>query len=686
MATVTLTNGTEGDYEKAASWVGGVAPASGDTAVIDSTGGPAAQLGTNGGLAGNIFDDTAGDSIAELTNDVMVQPDPIFVINNTSKPPVTFEYFPDTSPAAQTTPGETISNQTIDLIGGGSVAALYMQNATLAAGTTLNVSGTALLDNEFNDQLSGTIDIGGPFLVNGAPVTPPPANANGAISELDINLRPAGSWTYNNGSYAFSGYVPTTTNSGTIDIGAGSALRVQMQGQNSGSIELVPNQVVNDPPEATAFVNAGSIVVSAGGSAGFYTEAATPVGAPSGDAAPLETITNTGVIAVNGAAGATTTLTVHPAFSGGTVAIDGGTATDPAATSALFDNTVTDTNFVIDNGTLYLSTGTNGLGGGDANQYTGGAIDFVGSSGVLSIGTSTGSFTTELDTAIDNVTTPIVGFSAGDAIAETFEFGASSPILSEGSFSFQTIWTQATHQLQIQETVVPPVFFGDRTPQTAIIANLTLDGTYNAADFSISYPSDYGGQNDSVTLVITTTDTPCFVSGTMIETPAGEIAVENIRPGDDIRLADGSIGRVHWVGHRRIGCTARPDDAPIRIRAGALGGNLPRRDLVVSPDHALFLDGVLVPAGLLVDGVRIVCDDAERVTYHHVELERHAILLAEGAPAESYLDTGNRARFANCTLGYDPIDAAGNDPCAEVVFGGPRLQAIRARLREREVA
>ena len=279
-----------------------------------------------------------------------------------------------------------------------------------------------------------------------------------------------------------------------------------------------------------------------------------------------------------------------------------------------------------------------------------------------------------------------MGFSAGDAIAETFEFGASSPILSEGSFSFQTIWTQATHQLQIQETVVPPVFFGDRTPQTAIIANLTLDGTYNAADFSISYPSDYGGQNDSVTLVITTTDTPCFVSGTMIETPAGEIAVENIRPGDDIRLADGSIGRVHWVGHRRIGCTARPDDAPIRIRAGALGGNLPRRDLVVSPDHALFLDGVLVPAGLLVDGVRIVCDDAERVTYHHVELERHAILLAEGAPAESYLDTGNRARFANCTLGYDPIDAAGNDPCAEVVFGGPRLQAIRARLREREVA
>ena len=90
---------------------------------------------------------------------------------------------------------------------------------------------------------------------------------------------------------------------------------------------------------------------------------------------------------------------------------------------------------------------------------------------------------------------------------------------------------------------------------------------------------------------------------------------------------------------------------PVCILRDAVALGRPHRDLLVSPDHALFLDGRLIPARLLVNGMTIVQDDSVRqVEYFHVELARHAILLAEGLTAESYLDTGNRAMFESAGL------------------------------------
>ena len=175
---------------------------------------------------------------------------------------------------------------------------------------------------------------------------------------------------------------------------------------------------------------------------------------------------------------------------------------------------------------------------------------------------------------------------------------------------------------------------------------------------------------------------PCFASGTLIATPHGAAQVETLGAGERVALHDGGGAEIVWVGHRR-----QRNGHVVRILTNALGHRVPGRDLVVSEDHALFLDGVLVQVGLPVNGETILRERRDEVVFYHLQLERHAVLLAEGAPAESYLDTGNRRQFSNCTLAYDPVgDAALPEPCAEMVFAGARLDAIRTALRPVPVA
>ena len=146
----------------------------------------------------------------------------------------------------------------------------------------------------------------------------------------------------------------------------------------------------------------------------------------------------------------------------------------------------------------------------------------------------------------------------------------------------------------------------------------------------------------------------CYVAGTRILTDRGERPVEALRPGDYV-VASTALRRVRWVGRTRFTLSGHTDaDAvlPIRIAAGALGSGQPHRDLVVSPDHAVLVDAVLIPAHRLLNGATIRRDcDRAAVDYHHIELDTHDLLLAEGVRAESYLDTGNRARFDHAVSG-----------------------------------
>lgn len=185
----------------------------------------------------------------------------------------------------------------------------------------------------------------------------------------------------------------------------------------------------------------------------------------------------------------------------------------------------------------------------------------------------------------------------------------------------------------------------------------------------------------------------CYVAGTRILTSTGEKPVETLAAGDFVVTASGEAEAIRWIGHREIDCSAHPEPGtvwPVRIAAGAIAPGVPKRDLRVSPGHSLFFDGVLVPADYLVNGTTIVQEPVDRVSYWHVELDRHDLLLAEGMAAESYLDDGNRAFFANggavtalrpSVTAKERGDAIWAElGCAPRCLDGPRLDQLRARL------
>lgn len=182
-------------------------------------------------------------------------------------------------------------------------------------------------------------------------------------------------------------------------------------------------------------------------------------------------------------------------------------------------------------------------------------------------------------------------------------------------------------------------------------------------------------------------DPPCFARDTMILTPTGYRPVEQLAVGDPVITATGKLQDVIWAGSRTLDLAAHraPEKVrPIRLAPGALGPGVPHRALRLSPDHALFLDGALVPAKLLVNDATIVQETGcLAVTYHHIELTGHDILLAEGAPCESYLDTGNRAGFARATSWPVRPRRHDEDACAPLCTGGDGLRRIRERLHRR---
>ena len=180
----------------------------------------------------------------------------------------------------------------------------------------------------------------------------------------------------------------------------------------------------------------------------------------------------------------------------------------------------------------------------------------------------------------------------------------------------------------------------------------------------------------------------CFLTGTLIDTPTGSRRVEDLGIGDDILTADGRVVSVFWNAHQTLRMFQRgPHTDPVRIVAGALGNGLPSSDLVLTADHGLMVDDLLINASALVNGdsIRFVqlWEMPGRMTFHHVETEAHDVILANGVPAETFIDYVGRAAFDNHA---EYLDLYG---CERLIpeMPAPRIstarllpEAIRARL------
>ncbi len=177
--------------------------------------------------------------------------------------------------------------------------------------------------------------------------------------------------------------------------------------------------------------------------------------------------------------------------------------------------------------------------------------------------------------------------------------------------------------------------------------------------------------------IIGTTDSfyvYCFAQGTHIACPGGERLVEYLQAGDLVLNAKGAPRVVRFVGRRSLNLRRTPQHAPVRIPAGCLGDGLPRRDLRVSPDHAIAFDGILVPANALL-GTVIRQEAVESVVYYHIQLDAHELVLAEGTPCETLLDADDPRGFDNAD------EAVMSDiflsPCLPRMRQGPEVERIR---------
>jgi hypothetical protein len=191
----------------------------------------------------------------------------------------------------------------------------------------------------------------------------------------------------------------------------------------------------------------------------------------------------------------------------------------------------------------------------------------------------------------------------------------------------------------------------DSATLTAGMLTLFNDGTAEAAFQLADYPDPTGSfVVEQVSASEWDVTAACFAAGTRIATARGAIAAEDLREGDVVLTVSGGRQQIQWIGRRHIKCSrhTHPERVmPIRIAPHAFGEGRPARVVLLSPDHSVFLEDVLIPIRFLVNDSTVAQIKAESITYYHIELPQHDVVLAEGLPVESYLETGGRSTFEN---------------------------------------
>jgi hypothetical protein len=265
---------------------------------------------------------------------------------------------------------------------------------------------------------------------------------------------------------------------------------------------------------------------------------------------------------------------------------------------------------------------------------------------------------------------PSLTFSTADAPTNTiagFTFGDTIDITDLGISSGETLYLGNGGILVI--------------PDSHASAG-TLDLTFaSGTPQSFTLSTDGSGGADLTPL--------CYLRGTLIRTSTGEKPVETLQIGDEVVTRFGGVQKIKWIGVQSYDprfIANNPVKLPVRITAGALGGGLPKRDLLISPGHSMLLGETLILASSLVNGVTIRQERAgHQIDYFQLEFLRHDCVQAEGAWSESFADgPGLRAQFHNAAAFwrlYPEYQTPGTlNLCAPRPERGPALQAALAPL------
>ncbi len=350
---------------------------------------------------------------------------------------------------------------------------------------------------------------------------------------------------------------------------------------------------------------------------------------------------------------------------------------------------------------------------GAANDFAGGVsvedgILALQATGALPTGASltvSASGSVQLDGSIQDVS-EIAGSTEGDIALDggqlVVQEGAAGPGIDFGSGSGELVF--ATRDLLVLTTGLTSIMHGFGSS-----ARINFEGLSYSSNDTLEYLQSEGVlsiDNGNIALAVlqfdpttsyafhlqpdvgntlTLTNVACFVAGTRISTQQCLVAVEALRVGDLVTVLDGSQQPIIWIGRCEIACGGhpRPEQVwPVRVKAHAFGRGLPALDLLLSPDHAVFAMGALIPVKHLTNDKTIVQEYPDRVVYYHIELPRHNVVLAEGLPVESYLATGDRPHFKSGTaMVRDACACWESHGFAPLVVTGAKLDAVKAHVR-----
>ena len=532
-------------------------------------------------------------------------------------------------------PGATLSSSTsggntVETIsGGGSTQSFILAGTNIASGLTLVSDGRGGVDLQFGSSSSSS-GSSGPSVSSGSTVSNFIVNGGTTLTVLTGGTIVSASVLSTGTVLVQAGGVDSgsVVSLGGAETVAGSATLDQVAGSQS-----VAGTVVSE-----TILNGGSVVVQAGGIDSGSTILA------GGNELVLGSANLDQVSGIQLVSAAMAVVSNETVFNGGSVDLflAGAIGTNITVSSGGYLNInghAIASNTVLNGGTLELQS---------AKAVLSGSLTFSGAGELEVIGNTSSGYG---DLAV------ISGFGAGDVI----DLSSSTSVGAAGSAATLSTTTSGGNTYATVS--------GGGSVETFIFAGTTIAG-------SLTLGTDGNGGEQL-------TEVACFLPGTLILTNQGEVPVERLQVGDTVVTMSGRRRQLSWIGHGKALATRgrRTAATPLIVRKGALGDNVPHKDLRITKGHSLYFDGVLIPVEFLVNHRTILWDDhSQEVTVYHLELDAHDVLLANGAAAESYRDDGNRWLFQNANEGWDqPAKAT----CVPVLTGGPVVDAVWQRLLDR---